>query len=79
MYQEFRVHQVHQVFRELLLPLRRCYLHHYHPHHRCFPVQTVPVLFLLVQTEQVVRLVLAIRRVRSGRWLRNLTDEVAQT
>ena len=42
-------------------------------------VQTVPTLFVLVQIEQVARLVLAIRRVRSGRWLRNLTDEVEQT
>ena len=42
-------------------------------------VQTVPTLFVLVQIEQLVRLVLAIRRVRSGRWLQNLTDEVEQT
>ena len=39
-------------------------------------VQSVPVLFLLVQTEQVVRLILSGLRVRSGKWLKNLTDEV---
>ncbi|MBE6970604.1 MAG: MATE family efflux transporter [Ruminococcaceae bacterium] len=39
-------------------------------------VSTLPALFLLVQIEQLVRLLLAIRRYRSGIWLRNLTDEV---
>lgn len=39
-------------------------------------VSSMPVLFLLVQIEQIVRLILAIRRYRSGVWLRNLTDEV---
>ena len=41
-----------------------------------FGVESVVVLFLLVQVEQVVRMLLAGLRVRSGRWLRNLTDEV---
>ncbi len=42
-------------------------------------VQSLPLLFVLVQIEQVVRLILGIRRYRSGKWLRNLTDEVQQT
>ena len=41
-----------------------------------FGVESVVVLFLLVQVEQVVRMILAGLRVRSGAWLRNLTDEV---
>ena len=41
-----------------------------------FGVESVVVLFLLVQVEQVVRMLLAGLRVRSGAWLRNLTDEV---
>lgn len=41
-----------------------------------FGVKSVVVLFLLVQVEQVVRMILAGLRVRSGAWLRNLTDEV---
>lgn len=41
-----------------------------------FGVESVVVLFLMVQVEQVVRMLLAGLRVRSGRWLRNLTDEV---
>ena len=39
-------------------------------------VESVVVLFLLVQVEQVVRMILSGLRVRSGAWLRNLTDEV---
>ncbi len=39
-------------------------------------VQSMPALFMIVQTEQVVRLILSGLRVRSGAWLRNLTDEV---
>lgn len=41
-----------------------------------FGVESVVVLFLLVQVEQVVRMILSGLRVRSGAWLRNLTDEV---
>ena len=39
-------------------------------------VQSMPVMFLLVQVEQVVRVILSGWRVRSGKWLKNLTDEV---
>ncbi|MBE6918565.1 MAG: MATE family efflux transporter [Ruminococcaceae bacterium] len=39
-------------------------------------VTSLPLLYLLVQIEQLVRLVLGIWRYRSGKWLRNLTDEV---
>lgn len=41
-----------------------------------FGVSTMPGLFLVLQIEQTVRLALAIRRYRSGVWLKNLTDEV---
>lgn len=38
-------------------------------------VNSLPVLFLLVQTEQVVRLIVGLLRCRSGKWLHNLTEE----
>jgi Na+-driven multidrug efflux pump len=39
-------------------------------------VTSMPLLYVLVQAEQIVRLILGIGRYRSGAWLRNLTDEV---
>ena len=41
-------------------------------------VSSMPLLFLIVQGEQFVRLALAIRRYRTGKWLNNLTDEVQE-
>ena len=38
-------------------------------------VNSLPVLFLLVQSEQVVRMIIGLLRCRSGKWLHNLTDE----
>lgn len=37
-------------------------------------VTTLPVLFLLVQSEQLVRIALGVWRYRSGKWLHNLTE-----
>lgn len=39
-------------------------------------ITSLPWVYVLVQTEQVVRLILGIWRYRSGAWLRNLTSEV---
>ncbi len=41
-------------------------------------VGSMPLLFLIVQFEQFVRLALGIRRYRTGKWLNNLTDEVQE-
>lgn len=41
-------------------------------------VSSMPLLFLIVQFEQFVRLALGIRRYRTGKWLNNLTDEVQE-
>ena len=35
----------------------------------------LPVLFLLTQSEQVVRMIIGLLRCRSGKWLHNLTEE----
>ena len=39
-------------------------------------ITALPWVYVLVQIEQIVRLLLGIWRYRSGTWLRNLTDEV---
>ena len=39
-------------------------------------ITSLPWVYVLVQIEQVVRLILGIWRYRSGAWLRNLTNEV---
>ncbi|MBE6971222.1 MAG: MATE family efflux transporter [Ruminococcaceae bacterium] len=39
-------------------------------------ITSLPLVYVLVQIEQIVRLMLGIWRYRSGTWLRNLTDEV---
>ena len=39
-------------------------------------ITSLPWVYVLVQIEQVVRLILGIWRYRSGTWLRNLTSEV---
>lgn len=38
-------------------------------------VDSLPVLFLLTQSEQVVRMIIGLLRCRSGKWLHNLTEE----
>ena len=38
-------------------------------------VNSLPVLFLLTQSEQVVRMIIGLLRCRSGKWLHNLTEE----
>lgn len=39
-------------------------------------ITALPWVYVLVQIEQIVRLILGIWRYRTGKWLRNLTDEV---
>jgi Na+-driven multidrug efflux pump len=40
-----------------------------------FGITSLPALYALIQTEQVVRLVIGFLRYRQGKWCRNLTDE----
>jgi len=40
-------------------------------------IESIVIVYLIVQTEQIVRIVVGLQRFRSNKWIRNLTMEVA--
>jgi Na+-driven multidrug efflux pump len=42
-----------------------------------FDIQNIALVFLLVQSEQLVRVVIGMKRYIQGSWLKNLTQEIA--